>query len=269
VEVSALPGPARGRSTLHGGSDRWQRAEVPSIVIPGNCAGPPGIGHGGYVAGLLARRVDGPVQVTLRRPAPLEVELELGEAGPGRWCLRLDGEVLAEAAPGRVELSVPPTPSVEEARAAEAGSPSRRHVHPICLGCGLQRDDDEGLAITVGPLTAGGAAQVAAVWRPTDRHRLHGSAAASELPGGEVDPLWVLAALDCPGAMAFIAEGLPAGLLGRISFEQLAPVPVGVDAVVTGWQVGREGRKMFAGTALSDPEGRVLARAAATWFSMG
>jgi hypothetical protein len=33
--------------------------------------------------------------------------------------------------------------------------------------------------------------------------------------------------------------------------------------------VGREGRKMFAGTALSDPHGRVLARAAATWFSMG
>jgi hypothetical protein len=141
-------------------------------------------------------------------------------------------------------------------------------VHPICLGCGLQRGDGEGLAITAGPLTAGGVVQVAAVWRPTSRHRLEGAAPAAELPDGEVDPLWVLAALDCPGAMAFIVDGLPAGLLGRISFEQVAPVPVGVDVVVTGWQVGREGRKMFAGTALSDPGGRVLAKAAATWFSM-
>jgi hypothetical protein len=255
---------------LRDGMGRWQRAGMSSIVIPENCAGPPEIGHGGYVAGLLARRAGSPVQVTLRAPAPLGVELELAEPEPGRWCLRLDDEVLAEAVPTRVELSVPPAPGVEEARAAEAGSPSWRHVHPICLGCGLQRSDDDGLGVTVGPLTARGVSQVAAVWRPAERHRVPSTSSPDgTVADGEVDVLWVLAVLDCPGAMAFIADGQAAGLLGRIAFEQLAPVPIGADLVVTGWQVGREGRKMFAGTALSSPDGRVLAKAAATWFSMG
>lgn len=230
-----------------------------TVVIPAHCAGPPSIGHGGYVAGLLARRISGPVQVTLRRPAPLDVELEIVETGGG-VSLCLDGELLAEAAPTSFELEVPKAPGIETARAAEAGSPSYRHVHPTCLGCGLQRTDDLGLAITVGPVEVDGGAQVAAVWRPGERH-LDGD--------GRVDPLWVLAALDCPGAMAFIVEGLRAGLLGRISFVLHAPVPAGADYVVTGWQVGREGRKMFAGTALTSADGQVLASAAATWFSMG
>lgn len=230
-----------------------------TVVIPARCAGPPSIGHGGYVAGLLARRISGPVQVTLRRPAPLDVELEVVETGSGVSLCR-DGELLAEAAPTSFELEVPKAPDVETARAAEAGSPSYRHVHPTCLGCGLQRTDDEGLAITVGPVEVDGVAQVAAVWRPEARH-LDGD--------GYVDPLWVLAALDCPGAMAFIVEGLRAGLLGRISFALHAPVPAGADYVVTGWQVGEEGRKMFAGTALTSADGQVLASAAATWFSMG
>lgn len=230
-----------------------------TVVIPSHCAGPPSIGHGGYVAGLLARRIPGPVQVTLRKPAPLEAELTLVESDC-TWTLRRGGEVVAEAVPTTVDLAVPAAPDVATAQAAEAGSPSLRHVHPTCLGCGLQRADDQGLAITVGPVEVDGFPQVAGVWRPGERHLRD---------DGLVDPLWVLAALDCPGAMAFIAAGLPAGLLGRISFAQHAPVTPDVDYVVTGWQVGQEGRKMFAGTALTSADGRVLARAAETWFTFG
>ena len=46
-----------------------------TAVIRETHTGPRGIGHGGYVAGLLATRFDGAVQVTLRRPAPVDVEL--------------------------------------------------------------------------------------------------------------------------------------------------------------------------------------------------
>lgn len=234
---------------------------MPTVVIPSNCAGPPSIGHGGYVSGLLARHVDGPVQVTLRKPAPLDVELDITETEPGLWSLRNGDDVIASATSTSFELEVPRAPGVEQALLAHAGSPSHRGghgVHPTCLGCGLRREDDHGLAITVGPTEVDGTAQVAAVWRPNARH---------VTSDGVVDPLWVLAALDCPGAMAFIVEDIRAGLLGRISFDQHAPVAPDVDYVVSGWQVGQEGRKMFAGTALTSPEGEVLARAAATWFS--
>jgi hypothetical protein len=76
----------------------------------------------------------------------------------------------------------------------------------------------------------------------------------------------VVAALDCPGAFAFIAGGVRAGLLGRIVVERYADVAVGEEHLVTGWQVGTEGRKMFAGTALFGPDGSLRAAAKATWF---
>ncbi len=218
------------------------------------------MGHGGYVAGLLARRIDGAAQITLRRPTPIDVPLELLHADDGRWELRDGDDLLVEAEPSTLEIDVPPVPSVEQARAAEAGSPSHwdeQGVHPICFGCGLARDDDEGLAIAVGPLEVEGHEEVAGVWRP----RAHRAG-----DGGAVDPLWVLAALDCPGSMAFIARGEPAGLLGRIVFEQYGPVPPEVDHIVTGWQIGRDDKRMYAGTALATADGTVLAAAKATWF---
>ena len=233
-----------------------------TVVVPDHFLGPPAMGHGGYVAGLFTAAFDGALQVTLRKPTPLGVGLDLVEAGPERWELRHDGTLLAEAEPTSLELDVPPVPPVATARAAEAGSPSHwegHGVHPVCLGCGLVRDDDEGLAITVGPLEHEGHEQVAAVWRP-------GAAHASD--GRHVDRQWVLAALDCPGAMAFIARGTRAGLLGRIVFEQFGPAAPGQEHVVSGWQIGQEGRKLFAGTALADADGTVLAVAKATWFGL-
>lgn len=233
---------------------------VSTVVVPEHFVGPPGMGHGGYVAGLLARHLGGAVQVTLRRATPVGVELDVDVEDDGRVVLHHDGELIAEAESATLDLEVPPVPDVDAARAAEKGSPSHWNelgVHPICLGCGLARDDDDGLEIAVGPLEVDGHEQVAAVWRPT---------AAMAGPDGTVDPHWVLAALDCPGAMAFIARGTFAGLLGRIVFEQLAPAEVGVDHIVTGWEIDRDGRKLFAGTALATADGTVLARARATWF---
>lgn len=232
------------------------------LTVASRYAGPPNMGHGGYVAGLLATRLTtagGPaVQVTLRRPVPLDVPLDLiDDDGAGRVELRRDDELIVE---GEIlttaildDLDVPAPPSADEARAAEAGSPSHyndgRGVHPTCFGCGAQRPDRDGLRIFVGPTAT--ADQVAAVWRPDEE---------------QTDPLWVLAALDCPGAFAFISAGTRAGLLGRIVFQQLAEVRPGSDHVVTGWQIATEGRKMFAGTALFADDRTLVAAAKATWF---
>lgn len=229
------------------------------LTVAAHHHGPPSMGHGGYVAGLFTRGADGPIQVTLRRPTPLDEALELVDLGEGRSELRHGDDVIASAEPTTFELEVPPVPSVEDARAAEPGSPSHfegRGVHGQCFGCG-NRPEGEGLRIFAGPLAVDGRAMVAGTWRPTEWM-------ARE--DGTVDPMWVLAALDCPGAFAFITGEVRAGLLGRIQFAQHAPVPADAEHVVMGWQVGTDGKKMFAGTAVADADGKVLATALATWF---
>lgn len=236
------------------------------LQVARSFAGPPNMGHGGYVAGLLASHLDagaGAIQVTLRRPVPLDTPLDLVE-GDGRAELRREDELIVEAeVVERVAMDVPPPPSVQAARAAEAGSPSQfndgRGVHPICFGCGAKRDGDDGLRVFAGPVEVDGREQVAGVWRP-------GSELADDT--GSVAPMWVLAALDCPGAFAYIVDDQRAGLLGRIVFQLEAGTSVEpeVDHVVSGWQIEVDGRKMFAGTALHDADGRLLASAKATWF---
>lgn len=228
------------------------------IEVPKFFAGPPTMGHGGYVAGLLAGG-RGPVQVTLRRPVPLDVPLELVDLDEGRRELRNGDEVLVEAEPAVLELDVPPPPSAAAAAASEASSPSHFNgtgVHPTCFGCGANRTGG-GLRIFAGPVEVDGRRQVAGPWRP-------GAELATE--DGTVDPMWVLAALDCPGAFAFIVSEQRAGLLGRIVFEQYEDVTADDEHVVTGWQVGADGRKLFAGTALFGPDGGLRAAAKATWF---
>jgi hypothetical protein len=236
------------------------------LEVARSFAGPPNMGHGGYVAGRIAAHLLGDrpatptpaVEVTLRRPVPLNTPMDLDDAGT----LRHGEELIAEARilgdDEALELDVPAPPDVATAKAAEAGSPALaaeynegRGVHPICFGCGNQRPDDDGLQIFVGPVDGADPAQVAAVWRPSAER---------------TDTTHVLAALDCPGAFAFIATGDRAGLLGRIVFRQLADVRPDSDHVVTGWRIGVDGRKMFAGTALSSADGEVLAVAKATWF---
>ena len=233
------------------------------LQVARSFAGPPNMGHGGYVAGRLAAHLLGDrpttptpaVEVTLRRPVPLDTPMDLDDAGTLRHGEDLIAEARLLGADEPLELDVPAPPSVDVARASEAGSPALyddgRGVHPICFGCGNRREDDEGLRIFVGPVADADPPQVAAVWRPT---------------ADRTDTTHVLAALDCPGAFAFIATGDRAGLLGRIVYRQLADVRPDTDHVVTGWRIGVDGRKMFAGTALSSNEGEVLAVAKATWF---
>ncbi|MGY6502541.1 MAG: hypothetical protein ACXIVQ_16775 [Acidimicrobiales bacterium] len=230
------------------------------IEIPARYAGPPSMGHGGFVAGLFTSRTDGPVQVTLRRPTPLDVPLDIAQADDGRWELRQGDDLIADSQGASLEIDVPPVPSLEQAKTAEAGSPSffnERGVHPTCFGCGAHRPDGDGLRIFVGPTEVDGTDQVAGTWVPGPD--------CADADGG-VDAQWVLAALDCAGAFAFIVDDKRAGLLGRIVFEQYGPVQAKREYVVTGWQIGEDGKKMLAGTALVDPDGTVLAAARATWF---
>lgn len=204
--------------------------------------GPPASGNGGVVAGLLAATLDAPVvEVTLRRPPPLETDLQVAD---GRLH---DGELLlAEAVPSSVELPVPPLVLPSGGPSALAGRP---HPYPTCFGCGDARPD--GLRLLPQRVAEG---RVAVTWTPAPVDGLTPQAV-------------VWAALDCPGGWSADLPGRPM-VLGRMALRLDALPEVGAEHVVQGWLLAAEGRKVHTGSALHTPDGRVLAVARATWIAL-
>ena len=89
---------------------------------------------------------------------------------------------------------------------------------------------------------------------------------------GTVRPEMIWAALDCPsGIAAAEAAGLAgdtAVLLGQMT-ASLAELPMADDqCLVIAWPVGRDGRKLRAGSALLGPGGKVIAAARAVWLTV-
>ena len=224
------------------------------MIIPRRYNGPPESAHGGYTCGLVARVLGGEAEVTLRRPPPLERELEVALQSGDETVELLDGEaVVAEGRKVEFELDVPEPVSGEEAAKASRGYAGfRRHAYPTCFACGPDRDD--GLGVFAGPVP-GREGLVAAPWSPS----------------GDVAPeheiVW--AVLDCPSGWAvddFQREGV---LLGRMAARVLREAVAGEPHVVAGWPLAYEGRKRYAGSALWGPDGEVLAYARSTWIVPG
>ncbi len=240
-----------------------------SIVIPERFRGPPNSGNGGYTAGAFAAplHTTEPVEVTLRSPVPLDRPLQVRHDDP---LTVHDGDTLvAESRSVALDLVVPAPPAwkdVEDAAPTSyslqeihpAGQPDHLTIrgtgfHPICFCCGA--DHDDGLRVFAAPVNNG--EQVAAIWQ---------TQTAWAGNDGLVPAEYIWAALDCPGQFAFMADGIRTGMLGRITAQLHAPVAAGRDYLVTAWRVGVEGKKHFAGSALIDRDGTVLARALATWI---
>jgi hypothetical protein len=213
------------------------------MIIPPRYNGPPDSANGGYACGLMSEALGGGFEVTLLRPPPLGVDLDLiGHE------LRQGDVVIAEArrAPP-FALDVPSPVSLEEAEEASRRYPGfQHHAYPTCFSCGPERDD--GLRIFPGPV-AGREELVAAPWTPE-----------------EVRPEIIWAALDCPSGWAvdnFQREGV---MLGRMAAGIRELPTVGESHVVVGWPVGEDGRKRHAGSALYSSAGEVLATARSTWI---
>ena len=58
-------------------------------------------------------------------------------------------------------------------------------------------------------------------------------------------------------------------MLGRMSADLLAPVPCDESAVMVGWELESQGRKLHSASALLSAEGDLLARSRALWISVG
>ena len=80
----------RGPLAVEGGAGR--------VLIPRRFNGPPASANGGYTAGLLARYIGGPAEVSLRSPPPLDTALEIKRDGE-RVLLCHRERLVAEAEP--------------------------------------------------------------------------------------------------------------------------------------------------------------------------
>jgi len=214
----------------------------------------------------LAAHLDGPAEVTLRRPPPLERPMSVVGADDGMVRL-FDGDALvAEASPAvdDLGLQIPDAPTPEEARAA--GTRSRylanpeEHGFPTCFVCGPDRKVGDGLRILVAPLD--GRSVSADLWEPD---------AGLAGPDGMVRPEFVWAALDCPSGIGALGENVPPDepwLLGRLAVRQLRAIAPKSAQVVIGWRIDQEGRKLFGGSALFSDGETLAAVAKATWIRL-
>lgn len=225
------------------------------LVIPSRFNGPVDSGNGGYTCGLVSQLIEGVAEVTLRTPPPLDTELDVAHTPEGIEVL--DGRVLVAQAKAidAWEPHVPAPPSIEQAREARLTYRGlTNHEFPTCFTCGPDRDD--GLGIFPGRMDD---ELVASSWTADDSLPAEDGHLATEI---------VWAALDCPGAWASARMEEGPIVLGRMAAMILTPIPVGDEYVSYGWTVSEDGRKTFAGTAIANAGGQVLAVARQTWISL-
>ena len=227
-----------------------------TLLIPSRFNGPPASGNGGYTCGLVAGLIGEGAEVTLRRPPPLDTPMTVTVVEG--VTLVHDGDLLvAEARAVEWDLEVPPPPTMDQAADASTRYVGfDRHEFPTCFTCGPDRDD--GLGIWPGKVA--GTDIVASPWAAP-----HGVRAID----GALAPEFVWAALDCPGAWVGARDiTIDPVVLGRMAARILSPLPIDGAYLSYAWALGDEGRKSYAGTALADESGRMLAYARQTWIAI-
>ena len=235
-----------------------------TLVIPARFCGPPHSANGGYVSGALAHALGPhPVEVSLRRPPPLDTPMLVEGEGDTRQ-LTHDGAVVAEArvvSGADAELEPVDAVSYDEAVTASASYPGlRSHPFPTCFACGTGRED--GLRIFPGQV---GPDRMAAPWTPhadvpADFHEY-----ADPEPRACLAATW--AALDCIGGWAGDMEERLM-VLGRMTARVHRLPAVGEPHVVMGRGLGSQGRRTFTASTLVDRAGEVVATARHTWVAV-
>jgi len=226
--------------------------DVPeSIRIPSRFNGPRGSGNGGYSAGVVANLLGGEAEVNLRRPVPLDTELEVSRED--HTVQVFDGDALvADGRAAKVDVEVPAAVSPNEARQAAQrfrGPPD--DIFSRCFVCGVEREDS--FEVFAGEVD--GRRMVASPWTPP---------AWTADPNGQVRPELIWAALDCPTYFAaYMGEDPAVSFLVQFTARVNAPVPANTEHTVTAWPIEAEGRKRRAGSAVISAEGETLAVASA------
>ena len=231
---------------------------IDTVTIDPRFCGPRNSGNGGYSAGLFARSIDGPAEVMLKAPPPLNAPIEIQRCDDGFVAVS-GGATIATMRPTKIAVDPPPLPddagiaAAHDAFLEDAGG---HHMLPHCFVCGNKREQGDGLRLFTGaapesPINAD-------YWTP-----------AVDLAdqGGPVKSEFIWAALDCPGAFA-LRNGLRLCLLGRLAVDIKRRPEAGEKLIVAAWRTGQEGRKHFSASALFDEGRKLIAAANATWIEL-
>lgn len=221
-----------------------------TVSIPARFNGPLASGNGGYCAGTIAALLgEGPAEVSLRAPVPLQTPLSIVDHRQG--IRAMDGErLIAEARPAPDFAPEAPQPiGLDEAREAMT-----RYRGPLtgafseCFVCGRARDDSLGVFAGAVPRRR----LVACAFTPPSW---------SAGPDGTVGPEIVWAVLDCPTYFAAYlgVDPAPLALLARQRARLLGAVRAGDEHIVIAWPTHEDGRKRLAASALFSASGELLA----------
>jgi hypothetical protein len=234
-----------------------------TITIPQRFTGPPDSANGGYACGMVARALgDGPAEVTLRRPVPVERPLHVARSAD-RAALYDDDQLVAEARPIDVaevaDKAPTPVSFLDAQRAAQRFDVQQyaaRHRFPGCFTCGPHRSPGDGLRIF-----PAAASRRLVVWPWVPDVTLADD-------DGLVQAALVWAVLDCPSGLAWYHERwvVTSHVLGRMTAAvHRRPAP-GERLVAAGWAVREDGRKRLSGSAIWAADGEVLAENHSTWI---
>ena len=228
------------------------------ITIASQFNGPPGSGHGGYVAGAFADLVDGSAEVTLRSPPPLDRAMTVSREKEDTRVYH-GRTLVGEVRPSELSLEIPDCPEPDAVAGAEIRfNEFKKDDFHKCFACGAGREEGDGLRLLTGPVE--GSDVVAAHWTP---HANFGS------EDGLIPPRILWSALDCPGVWSIIRDSGVIMLLGRLTAQVDADLAAGTRCTVIGWPIERAGRKALAGTALYDDTGKIRGMAKAVWIDIG
>jgi hypothetical protein len=237
-----------------------------TIVVPRRFCGPPDSANGGYACGIVAGEVGNPAEVTLRRPPPLDTPLRVERDDSDVVEVFAGDDLVAEGRRGVADLAPPAPVAFEDAHRASSQSwialQPDDHVFPTCFMCGPGREYPDGQRMFVAPVP--GRDLAAAPWIPDATLPARAGRIAAEI---------VWAVLDCAGGIgaAYVdgeVEVGPPSVLGRFVADVQTTPRVGDECVALGWRIGQDGRKTFAGSALYDSGGELLAIARATWIAL-
>ncbi|KCZ50917.1 hypothetical protein [Hyphomonas pacifica] len=226
------------------------------LTISSRFNGPPGSGNGGISSGLAASLIDGPAEVFLRAPPPLDTPLDVIALDDGSFEIRHGDQLVMTVHPADPLGPPPSAPSFAIAGKGHKSFPSRdTHAFPDCFVCGPDRTED-GLCLFTGH--AEGFDGVTDVWTP---------AADLADENGLVRPEIIWGALDCPGAFAVGFQENPM-VLARIVCQIHSRPKAGDTLIVAGWGLYHDGRKHGAITALFDKDGTLLAQSDQLWIEL-
>jgi hypothetical protein len=224
--------------------------------------------NGGYFCGRVAAAAPGAVAVEIRARAGVPLDRPLAvRASDGATEVHDGPDLIARTSAGRLPVTAPTPPplavALEASRRFETdlAAGAVPHTFPECFVCGHHRAPGDGMRLFAGPRPRDGADRGrmrVAGWRP-DPALLDAD--------GRLRPEFVWSALDCPGGWALPGPGNT----GTLQVEIREPIDGREPLIVMGWpEPGPAGaragsRRRYAGTAIFDARGRLLALGAAIW----